>query len=752
MTFQPLPPSRAFEPRPAERTEPPRSPWSDLGVYLVEDGVDVAVVASQATNVEICFFDDVSDTPNTPRSFTERRFRLRKDLYGIWKGHITGISAGHIYGFRADGPWDPEHGLFYNPAKVMLDPYARAVARMPILHSSLYAHKVDSTLHALPGMERDTQDSAPFAALGQVSALPPKAPHIHVPWEKTIIYEGHVVGLTKEFDAVPPDLRGTYAGVAHPAMVDHLKHLGVTTLELLPIFAKMPEPFLTLKGLTNYWGYNTLNFFCPEPSYATARAQAAGPEAILDEVRGMVSILHQAGIEVVLDVVYNHTNEAGVDGPSTSFRGLDNTGYYRYDSFNQGALKDTTGCGNSLDFRRTAPVQLTLDSLRYWVEHVGIDGFRFDLAVTLGREGDSFNPHHPLFSATLNDPILRKVKLINEPWDVGPNGWQTGNFFAGTADWNDRFRDSVRSFWLTDPAAITAGGHGADLHDLATRIAGSADLFAHGRTADGRGVFSSINFVAAHDGFSLHDLVSYNQKHNEANLENNSDGAAHNHSWNHGVEGCDTLTELSDGGAALLAFRRHSARNLIGTLLLSAGTPMLRAGDELLKSQRGNNNSYCQDNSINYLQWNNSEHVNDFTETVGFLANLRAKHPVLHPARFYTGTALGADTLADAEWFDAAGERMPDCKWFDPSARVVQMLRSGSVCSDPGQADRDALIVLNGSLDDVELTLPQGRGWPFELIWLSSWENPRERDQYTLTFNGGEKWSMPALSLALFFS
>ncbi|MCI6574498.1 MAG: glycogen debranching protein GlgX [Arcanobacterium sp.] len=751
MTFQVLPASSAFETLPTPIAAPAHSPSPDLGVHLIDDGVDVAVMAGQATSVEICFFDSVSTAADTPRSFTERRIRLHKGLYGIWEGHIAGISAGQIYGLRADGPWDPARGLFYNQAKVMLDPYATAIARMPILHSSLYAHKVDPALQALAGMERDTQDSAPFAPLGQVTTFPPQATHVHIPWGETIIYEAHVVGLTKECEAVPPELRGTYAGVAYPAVVEHLKRLGVTTLELLPIFAKMPEPFLTLKGLTNYWGYNTLNFFCPEPSYATARAQAAGPEAILDEVRGMVSILHQAGIEVVLDVVYNHTNEAGVDGPSTSFRGLDNMGYYRYDSFNPGVLKDTTGCGNSLDFRRPAPVRLTLDSLRYWVQHVGIDGFRFDLAVTLGREGDAFNPHHPLFSAALNDPTLRTVKLINEPWDVGPNGWQTGNFSAGTADWNDRFRDSTRSFWLADPAAMTAGACGSDLHDLATRIAGSADLFGHGRTADGRGVFSSINVVTTHDGFSLWDLVSYNHKHNEANLEHNGDGADNNHSWNHGVEGFE-FAQLPDNGADILAARRRSARNLLGTMLLSAGTPMLRSGDELLKSQQGNNNSYCQDNSINYLQWDAPEHVRDFTETVAFLTKLRAEHPVLRPTHFYTGTTCGSDALADLEWFDAAGEHMSDYMWFDPSVRVIQMLRSGVIDTDSAHADCDALVIFNGSLADAEITFPAGRGRPFVLTWLSSWENPREGKTHPRTFAEGERWRMPALSLALLFA
>lgn len=739
-----------------------------LGVHLAGDGVDVAVAAGPASAVEICFFDSArpltdanyeQGLPQAASAGHERRYQLRQALHCVWVGHIPVITAGAIYGFRAYGTWDPSRGLFYNPAKVMLDPYARALAQPPALHSSLYAHQIDADFQPLPGFVRDEQDSAPYAALGAVTPELPNAGHVRIPWSKTVIYEAHVVGLTKQLPAIPPELRGTYAGVAHPATIAHLKRLGVTTLELLPIHANMAEPFLTRKGLTNYWGYNTLNYFAPEPRYATKQAQQAGWEAVQAEVRGMVQLLHEAGIEVVLDVVYNHSNESGVDGVATSFRGLDHLGYYRYDSANPGRLKDTTGCGNSLDFRRTAPLQLTLDSLRYWAEKIGIDGFRFDLAVTLGRQGDAFDSHNALFTAALADPVLQRVKLINEPWDLGPNGWQTGNFANGSADWNDRFRDVARSFWLSDPAAIVNGARGSDVRDLATRISGSADLFGHGRTAEGRGVYASVNFVTAHDGFSIWDLVSYNQKHNEANLEDNRDGTTNNHSWNHGVEGFAGLAELPDKGRQILAWRRQSVRNLLGTLALAAGTPMLRAGDEILKSQAGNNNAYCQNSPISYLDWELPQESWDIYDSLSYLLQLRAEHAVLRPLRFYTGTPTPGDDMNDLEWFDAAGNHMPDTKWFDSSERVLQMLRSGAAharCGDE-PADRDALVVINGSLADTQITFPPGRAskrdGAYELMWSSAWEHPRERNELReLEFVPGATWQIPALSIALFLA
>ena len=759
MTFQLFAPTEAFAPRKVTPAQPIASDYVPFGVHEAGDGVDVAVLAGQATAVEICFFEGTRPLPESgahatriPAQPSEQRFSLHQNYFGVWMGHIPGKGAGSVYGLRAYGLWNPEKGLFYNPAKVMLDPYARAIAQMPILHSSLYAHQVDENLAALPGLTEDPQDSSRYCALGMVLKDFPDASHVHVPWDQTVIYEAHTVGLTKRMHEVPPELRGTYAGLAYPATIEHLKKLGVTTLELLPIHAKMPEPMLTMKGLTNYWGYNTLNFFMPEPSYATLAAQEAGPEAVIDEVRGMVSILHEAGIEVVLDVVYNHTNEGGIDGLSTSFRGLNYAGYYRHDPAHPLRMIDSTGCGNSLDFRNHESIQLILDSLRYWVKTIGIDGFRFDLAVTLGRQGDDYQPTNPLYTAMLADPVLKNVKLINEPWDIGFNGWQTGNFPERTADWNDRFRDCVRTFWLHEPASITAGSSTSNMRDLATRISGSADLFSHGRTPQGRGVYASINFVTAHDGFSVWDLVSYNSKHNEDNLEENRDGSDNNHSWNHGVEGFHLLSQEKDHGATILADRRQSVRNILGTLALAAGTPMFRAGDEILTSQRGNNNAYCQDNEINWLAWDISEEAAGIRDTLSYLLRLRAEHPVLRPTRFYKGMPLNADHMNDLEWYSSTGKPLPDSGWFDQTMRTLQMLRSGFMRAH-GQHDRDALVVINGDIEPQTVILPRGRGKDYELMWSSVWEHPEQRaNESQLLYPPQSEWRIPPLTLALFFA
>lgn len=702
-----------------------------LGVHLTGHGVDVAVFASHATAVEICFVDGFR--PHT----SERRYNLNKTFHGRWSGRIPGIRAGQAYGFRVHGRWDPEHGLRHNPAKLLLDPYARAVTREPILHPALFSHAVDADLNPEPSFGADDRDSADVNALGVVVDEPGVVDHHpYISWDRTVIYEAHVVGLTKQLEAIPEELRGTYAGVAHPVTIDYLKSLGVTAIELLPIHSKMSEPFLTMQNKENYWGYSTLNFFAPEPSYAMQSSIDAGPQAIIDEVRGMVKLLHEAGIEVILDVVYNHTAEAGGDGPTVSFRGLDNSMYYRHNSSRPGQLVDSTGTGNSLDFRRHPVIQLTLDSLRYWVEQIGVDGFRFDLAVTLAREGNSFNHNHPLYVAMATDPVLSRVKLINEPWDMGHGGWRTGQFPAPTADWNDRFRDTLRSFWITEPASILHGGHGGDQRDLATRLAGSADLFGHGRVPGGRGVHSTINFITAHDGFTMHDLTAYNHKHNEANGENNRDGTDNNRSWNHGAEG-----ETSD--ETILSARRTSMRNLFASLVFAGGTPMIAAGDEIMKTQHGNNNAYCQNSQISWLDWNLDDDQRNMRDTVSYLLRLRRDHSVFRPKSFYTGAIAKGDSIKDIEWLDHTGHLIPDFKWFDPNVRLLQAMRSGF-----GQ-DADALIVINGNPTSRVVTLPEGRGTPFSLEWCSHWEKPRRS---TEVYAPGAITRIEPLSFTLFFA
>ncbi|WP_324649822.1 glycogen debranching protein GlgX [Georgenia sp. H159] len=738
-----------------------------LGAHLRDGGVDVAVVASHATAVDLCLLDE---DPSAATGFAERRYALRRSRHGVWQGHVPGVGAGQRYGFRVHGRWDPRSGLRHNPAKLLLDPYARGVAGDFHLAPEVFGHAVDEDLAPVGGWQRNDLDSAGHVRHGVIldDVLPvPADSRPHVPWESTVIYEAHVRGLTRQLPGVPEHLRGTYAGLAHPTTIAHLRSLGVTAVELLPIHAMGDEPFLLERGLTNYWGYNTLGFLAPEPSYATRAAQEEGPAAVLDEVRGMVHLLHEAGIEVLLDVVYNHTCEGGDGGPTLSWRGLDNTEYYMHDGVRPAHMVDVTGTGNSLDFRRTRVVQLTLDSLRYWVKDIGVDGFRFDLATTLGRNGAEFTAHHPFFVALATDPVLSQVKLIAEPWDVGPGGWRTGEFPAPMADWNDRFRNAVRTFWLSDPATGVAGGTGEDLRELATRLAGSADLFARGTAPGGRGPLASINYVTAHDGFTLADLVTYNLKHNEANTEDNRDGSDDNRSWNHGVEGpvepvgaddprggpgdaaiwAGQAPRAHERGGDILIGRRRSMRNVLGTLLLSAGTPMITAGDELGRSQFGNNNAYCQDNEISWVDWELRPWQEELLATTQHLLHLRREHPVLHPDVFANGHTADGDVIPDLSWYRQDAAEMDPGDWHNADIRVLQMLRSGwSV------GDCDALLVLNGSLDEQAVTLPEGAGADYVLAWDSVWERPDDTAATAEALQPGARTTMEPLTLRLYLA
>ncbi|MGM0385057.1 MAG: glycogen debranching protein GlgX [Actinomycetota bacterium] len=700
-----------------------------MGVHLVGDGVDIAVVATRASRVDVCFLHDGFEVNHT----------LAGPNLGIWHGHVPGVTASTRYGFRVWGRWDPAAGLRHNPAKLLLDPYARAIEGELSHGAEVYdyvweggrpgtphlASPLDSAHHVPHGVVVDS----PFSAY---SSRPRRA------WDDTVVYEAHVRGLTMLLPDMPEHLRGTYAGLAHPYTISHLKRLGVTALELLPIHAKAPEPALVQRGFQNYWGYNTLAFFAPEPTYATAGSQAAGGAAVLAEFKGMVHLLHEAGIEVILDVVYNHTAEGGTDGPTLSLRGLDNPTYYLMDEADQ--YLDYTGCGNTVDFRHTRAVQLTLDSLRYWVSEVGIDGFRFDLAVTLGRHKEHFTPYHAFLVAMTTDPVLRDTKLISEPWDLGPHGWRTGQFPAPMADWNDRYRNSLRTFWLSDAAAQSKGHPGQSPADLGYRLAGSADLFGHGEVPGGRSPLASVNFVTAHDGFTLRDLTSYDRKHNEANGEDNRDGSNDNHSWNHGSEGPASSEDLN---GVILALRRRSMRNLLGSLLISAGTPMLVAGDEIGRTQRGNNNAYCQDNEISWVDWELEPWQESLFATVAQLIRLRREHPSLRPARFATGRPLPGDTIPDLAWYGADGQPKPAHAWHDPHQRLIQLLRSGH------PHGRDSLVVVNGQLDPVDVTIPTGRGHNYTLVWDSERENPPRVPD---TVAPGEVVTVEALSMQVYLA
>ncbi|MET3812460.1 glycogen debranching protein GlgX [Arthrobacter sp. UYEF3] len=582
---------------------------------------------------------------------------------GVHHGIVEGLPAGSRYGLRASPQVDalalPVPTVDFDADGVqplLLDPYGRGVDE-----------RGDSVTNVRMAGDFDWgADQAPQTS-----------------WRNTIIYEAHVRGQTMLHPDIPEHLQGTYAGMAHPAMVEHLLSLGVTAVQLLPVHFHVDEPHLQDLGLTNYWGYNTAAFFAPHPGYATQGAQDAGPQAVQDEFKGMVKLLHAAGLEVILDVVYNHTAEGGTDGPTLNFRGLGELEYYRHDG--HGKYVDTTGCGNSLNFGEPRVVQLVLDSLRYWVNEFHIDGFRFDLAVTLCRTtANEFDPRHPFLVAIAADPVLSESKLIAEPWDVGYGGWQTGRFPAGWVDWNDHFRDAVRTFWLADRAAIDAGGQGGSVARLADALSGSASLFA----ASGRSRLASVNLITAHDGFTLADLVSYDRKHNEANGEQNRDGHGDNRSYNHGFEGRTEDEEV-------LSKRGQTSRNLMASLMISQGVPMITAGDEIGRSQQGNNNAYCQDNPLTWIDWTSTPESHSMLRSTKRVIRLRkeflAGQPHDYPAR---------DQGSHFHWFDVHGERMSGDRWQDPGHRVVQLLLG----SDNG--DLTGLVVVNGGAQDVKVTLP----------------------------------------------
>ena len=733
---QAFPPPRPVV-RPLLRSNINRSHLPPLGVYATSDGVDVAIVASHATAVDFCLIDVVRpELPeNDPRRYEEHRVALHGPTYGGWYGHVSGVRPGQRYGFRVHGPWDPARGLRHNPYKLLLDPYARGITG-----SLTYGPEVIGSVATQRGShgpdarwwvgerygQMDTIDSLPYVPHAVVMPQMPPSPPLtrpRIPWSDTVIYEAHVRGFTLLNEEIPAELRGTYSGMAHPATIAHLKALGVTTVELLPIHAIASEPRLDAHGLSNYWGYSTLSFFAPEPKYATLKAQQEGPVAVLHELRGMVDLLHKAGIEVILDVVYNHTCEGGDDQLHVSWRGLDNTLYYVHDKNTPTSLYDFTGTGNSLDFRQTRVIQMTLDSLRYWAEEVGVDGFRFDLAVTLARGDYGFEPNHPFVVALQTDPVLNNLKLIMEPWDVGPGGWQTGSYPAPMAEWNDRFRDAMRSFWLASPAAGTHGRPMEPVREITTRMAGSADLFGNTDPPLERGPVASINYVTSHDGFTLADLVCYNQKHNWANGEDNRDGSSHNLSWNHGIEGgLDPVDDPTTGlWPQVLPARRRSQRNLLASLVLSAGTPMLTAGDEFGRSQGGNNNAYAQDSHISWVSWDFDEDAQGLLETSQFLLRLRKDHPALRADSFYLGTPRPGEAFTDLLWYGEQGRPMDRAAWDDPGRRLIQMLRPG-----PTLEDSDVLIIFNGGLQPKDVTLPPtlDGARPWDLVWSSTWERP----------------------------
>ncbi|OON79734.1 glycogen debranching protein GlgX [Streptomyces tsukubensis] len=651
-------------------------------------GTNFALWAGGAEAVDVCLFDDEGH---------ETRCPLAESTHEIWHGFVPGVRPGQRYGFRVHGVWDPWTGGRWNRAKLLLDPYARAVDGEFTLPPEVYGHVRDWPQQHIADTVRDDRDSAPHVPKGVV--VHDDAPDDEwkddrrpkTPWADSVLYELHVRGFTRRHPDIPEELRGTYAGLAHPAAIGHLRRLGVTAVELLPVHQFAHEDHLLKRGLRNYWGYNSIGYFAPHAGYAAGgtRGQQVG------EFRSMVRALHEAGIEVILDVVYNHTAEAGELGPTLSLRGIDNRGYYRLQD-DARRYTDYTGCGNTLHVVRPQVLRLITDSLRYWVTEMGVDGFRFDLAATLARSLHDVDMLSPFLAVIAQDPVLRRVKLIAEPWDVGAGGYQVGAFPPLWTEWNDRYRDAVRDYWRD---ALP------DVRDLGYRLSGSSDLYAWG----GRRPQASVNFITAHDGFTLRDLVSYEHKHNEANGEGNRDGTGDNRAWNCGAEGESSRADIN-------ALRRRQLRNMLSTLLLSTGVPMLVAGDEMGRTQGGNNNAYCQDNETGWVDWSLLDEPGWhelYTLTARLIA-LRHRHPVLRRGAFFSGRASGVDGLRDLAWFTASGTEMTEDDWFAPAGTLGVYLSGARIAARDERGGRvtddSFLAVLHSPAARAPFVLP-GEPW-----------------------------------------
>jgi glycogen operon protein len=644
-------------------------PWP-LGATWDGLGVNFAVFSANATRIELCLFD-----PSGRREVT--RLDLPECTDEIWHGYLPDGKPGLLYGYRAHGPYEPRAGHRFNPHKLLLDPYAHELQGELLWSDALFGYRVGSGRGDLTFDRRDSARAMPKGVVVDNSFnwgddRPPL-----VPWERTVIYEAHLRGLTMLHEQIPPRERGTFAALANPHVIEHLRRLGITAIELLPVQAFMQDRFLVERRLRNYWGYSTLSYFAPEPRYLVE-------PWMRNQVKVAVRRLHAAGIEVVLDVVYNHTCEGNEMGPTLSWRGLDNASYYRLVPGNQRHHINDTGTGNTLNVPHPRVLQMVTDSLRYWVECYHVDGFRFDLGTILGREPGGFDPGSGFFDAVRQDPVLSRVKLISEPWDIGPGGYQVGNHPPGFCEWNDKFRDGVRQFWNGAPD---------QRGELAARLSGSGDLFDHGR----RRPAASVNFLASHDGFTLHDLVTYEQRHNEANGENNNDGHGNNHSRNWGVEGETDDPEIN-------ATRGAVKRAMLATLFVSAGTPMLMAGDEMGRTQHGNNNAYCQDNEISWLNWELAEtdDARVLTKFTARLIALRQRYETLRPSRFPHGEEV-RDGIADNAWFDQHGQEMTPDAWREPEARTLTVRRAAAL---PDGKVELMLILINADSAEQNFVLP----------------------------------------------
>ncbi|WP_287058391.1 glycogen debranching protein GlgX [Bifidobacterium sp.] len=654
-----------------------------LGASYDGAGVNFALFSQVAQKVELCLFDEED---------RETRVEMTEQNSYVWHNYLPGIQPGQRYGYRVYGPYDPAKGLRCNPNKLLLDPYAKAIEGNIDGDESLYSYWFKSPEDVT---SMNTLDSAPHTMKSAV--VNPyfdwgNDQHPNISYHDSVIYEAHVRGMTNLNLDVPPDIRGTYAGLAYPSVIEYLRKLGVTAIELMPIHQFVNDSFLQEKGLSNYWGYNTIGFFAPHNAYSSSGQRGEQ----VNEFKSMVKAYHRAGMEVILDVVYNHTAEGNTLGPTLSFKGIDNGAYYRLVDNDRRHYFDTTGTGNSLLMRSPHALQLITDSLRYWVTEMHVDGFRFDLAATLARQFQEVDKLSAFFDIVEQDPVISRVKLIAEPWDLGSGGYQVGGFPSSWSEWNGRYRDCVRDFWRSQPSTLP---------EFASRLMGSSDLYQ----MNGRRPVASVNFITAHDGFTMNDLVSYNEKHNDANGEGNRDGESNNRSWNCGVEGPTTIKDVND-------LRQQQMRNMFATLLCSQGIPMICGGDEVARTQQGNNNAYCQDNAISWTNWDLDDSQKDLLEFVSKLIHLRLEHPVLHRRRFFTGREPGDpdDKIPQVEWMDHTGSIMDMEDWSNTHAFSVMIYLNGSDIPEADwygnqMVDNSFILIFNAHYEPIMFTLPDER-------------------------------------------
>ncbi|MEW6248733.1 MAG: glycogen debranching protein GlgX [Nitrospirota bacterium] len=693
-----------------------------LGATWDGEGVNFALFSENADAVELCLFDGPYDARES------HRIRVEERTDQVWHVYLPEVRPGQHYGYRVHGPYAPEEGHRFNPAKLLIDPYAKSIAGTVEWSDAMFGYRVGDPDADLSRDDRDNAGNVPKCVVIDEAFTWGGDRLLRTPWERTIIYEVHVKGLTVRHPEVPEALRGTYAGLATPPIIDYLKGLGVTAVELLPVHHFVRDKHLCDRGLTNYWGYNTIGFFAPDIRYASSPVRGRH----VKEFKTMVKTLHSAGIEVILDVVYNHTAEGNHLGPTLSFRGIDNATYYRLVPDQPRYYMDYTGCGNSLNVRHPRTLQLIMDSLRYWVLEMHVDGFRFDLASTLARELHDVDRLSAFFDIIHQDPVLSQVKLIAEPWDLGEGGYQVGNFPVGWAEWNGKYRDTIRRF---------VRGDGGQVAELAYRLSGSSDLYEGG----GRRPHASINFVTAHDGFTLHDLVSYNHKHNEANGEDNRDGTGDNLSWNCGVEG-------PTNDPAINALRERQKRNFLAILLLSQGVPMICGGDEIGRTQRGNNNAYCQDNELSWFDWKLDRAARELLAFTQSLIAFRKRHPVLRRRRFFQGRRIRGSEVKDLAWFRPDGKEMTDEDWGSGYARSLGLRLAGDAIEEADERgqpiqDETLLILLNMHHEPLTFTLPaHKRG----VRWVTVLDTMLSGDRKQLKmFKGGEPYELEARSVVV---